>query len=831
VAFAGLLGFGALLTGLFTLAGLFAYYGRDLPDVHTLRARWNPPQTTRVLARDGSLLAELFIERRTVVPLERLPEDLVKALLAAEDAEFYTHRGLDWPGMLRALWVNIRRGTVAQGASTITQQVVKNVLLSPERSLARKVREVLLARRIEAELSKNEILFLYVNHIAFGHGRYGVEEAARFYFGKSVGQLTLGECVLLAGIPKSPVHYSPRNHLDAALRRRRWILGQMVANRFITPAQAEAAAAEPVHLASTPEDDGTAAPEVVDLVRRTLAQVAGDDALRRGGYVVYTTLDPHLQRAAREALQRGLQQLDARHGYRGPLLLPGARRPAGSGHVLRAEAPPPDGRLLPGRIYTAEVVATEDPEPGSTRGGALLLRVGETIGRVPWDTAARYANGLLPSQFAPVGATVRAAPDQLITPEAPGTMHLELGPQGALVAIDPHTRELLAMVGAYDAMPGSLNRALRAERQPGSAFKPFLYSFALASRRFTAASVIDPNPGCFGTGRGRWCPAEAHARRGELEAPMRLREALAQSRNMVAARLMEAIGPEAVATHARALGLRLQSPHPFDLTLALGSVAVTPLELTNAYATWASGGRAEECFVIRRIVAPDGRSLPLPPRPPARQALTPAEAYLVTSLLTSVVERGTARSARALNRPVAGKTGTTDRARDAWFVGYTPDLVAGVWVGFDDRQPLGAGEEGARAALPVWLHFMREYLRVRRPPAIEFPRPAGLVTVRIDPQTGLLAAAAQQPLVDPAALASSLEELFLEGTEPQEVAPSDAALPDDGALDVLPLPTVSASPNEAPLLLPVEESSTGDPPEAEAPDDGGAPGEPSPTPP
>ncbi|MFO0607071.1 MAG: PBP1A family penicillin-binding protein [Polyangiales bacterium] len=801
VAAAAVAGFGLALTGLLTLAGLFAYYGRDLPDVHALRSRWNPPQTTRVLARDGSVLAELFIERRTVVPLANLPENLVKALLAAEDAEFYAHRGLDWPGMVRALWVNVRRGTVAQGASTITQQVVKNVLLNSERSLARKVREVLLARRIESELGKNEILFLYVNHIAFGHGRNGVEEAARFYFGKHVGELTLGECVLLAGIPKSPVHYSPRNDLEAALRRRRWILGQMVANSFITQSQADMAAAEPVHLATTPEDEGTGAPEVVEIARRALAQAAGDDALRRGGYTVHTTIDPQLQRAAREAVVHGLQQLDARHGYRGPLVLPGARRPAASGNVVRAEAPPRDGRLHPGHIYAGVVSAAEDGAPGTRQRGALVVRVGDATGRVPWETAARYANGLAPSQFAPVGAAVRVSPDQLITPEAVGTMRLELGPQGAMVAIDPASRELLAVVGAFDAVPGLLNRATRAERQPGSAFKPFLYSFATTSRRFTAASVVDPNPGCFGAGRGRWCPAEAHAHEGVVEPPMRLREALAASRNMVAARLMEALGPDAVATHARALGLRLETTRPFDLTLALGSSTVTPVELVNAYATWASGGRAEEWFVIRRIVAPDGRSLPLPARPPPRQVMTPAEAYVVTSMLTSVIDHGTARSARALNRPAAGKTGTTDRARDAWFVGYTTDMVAGVWVGFDDRQPLGSGEEGARAAVPVWTQFMREYVRARRPPAIEFPRPQGVVTARIDALTGMLAPPPVPGVVEPAG--ASLEEVFLEGTEPHEVAvpdgavATDAAAVDDGAAPVS---------GEAPLVLTVEEA-------------------------
>ncbi len=807
--------FGLSLTAGLVLAGLFAYYGRSLPDVHSLRTRWNPPQTTRVLARDGSVLAELFIERRTVVPLESLPENMVKALLAAEDADFYEHQGLDWPGLVRALWINIRHGTLAQGASTITQQVVKNVLLTPERTLSRKVREVLLARRIEQELGKNEILFLYVNHIAFGHGRNGVEEAARFYFGKHVGELTLGECALLAGIPKNPTHYSPKRNLEDALRRRRWILAQMVEKRFITQDQADVAAAEPVRLVSAPEDDDSGCPEVVDLVRRTLAQVAGEDSLRRGGYTVYTTLDPALQRAARESLTRGLTQLDARHGYRGPLVAPGTRHPAASGNVVRAERPPADGRLLPGHIYAGVVDHAEDPAPGTRSHGALYVRVGASTGRVSWETAERYAPNLTPSQFAPAGATVRVSPDALITPESPGGMHLELGPQGALVAIDPSTRELVAMVGAYDSLPGMFNRATRAQRQPGSAFKPFLYSFALASRRFTLASTLDPNPGCFGVGRGRWCPAEAHAHAGVIEPPMRLREALAFSRNMVAARLMEALGPEAVATHAHALGITSQLPN--DLSLALGSGVVTPVELVNSYATWASGGRYQDWYVIRRVVAPDGREIALPARPAARQSLTPAEAYLVTSLMTSVIDHGTARAARSLGRPAAGKTGTTDNARDAWFVGYTPDMVAGVWVGFDDRQPLGAGEEGARASVPIWTRFMQDYVRARRPPAIEFARPSGVVAVRIDPVTGLLPAPVVAP-VDPNAPPppQPFDEVFLEGTEPHETAPVDAGvIPDAGVM--IPTeagdagapsenPSEPTEPTEQPLVLPVQEA-------------------------
>ncbi len=756
--------FGVVLTGALVLIGLFAWYGRDLPDVHGLRRAWRPPQTTRVLDSRGELLAELFIERRTVVELDRLPRHMVTALLAAEDARFYTHDGLAWTGMLRALVVNLRHGTVAQGASTITQQVVKNVVLSPERTLARKVREVLLARAIERELDKNEILYLYVNQIAFGHGRNGVEEAARYYFGKGVSELRLHETSLLAGIPKSPVHYSPINDLPAALRRRHWILGQMVANNFVTQAEADQAEREPLHIVAHDDDDGDGlAPEVIDVVRRTLAQVAGNDALRYGRYTVTTTIDRELQRAAREVVARGLESIDTRHGYRAPLVAPGTNRPRGSGNVLRAEAAPRDNVLDPGHTYSGVITAIETAPP------ALVVRVGTSTGRVAWSRLARYANNTTVATFAPVGAVVRVTPDQRISPEAPGTFHLELGPQAAFVAIDPWTREVRAMIGGYESLPGAFNRATRALRQPGSAFKPVLYSYALSSRHFTLASTIDPNPGCFGTGRRPWCPAEAHAVAGVIEPGMRLREALAMSRNMVAARVMESLGPESVIEHARALGIT--SAMPSDLSLSLGSGAVTPIELVNAYATWAARGQYQDWTLIREIRGPNNRVIPLPGRAPPRVAMQPAEAWLVTSAMTSVIDRGTARGIRRdFNRPAAGKTGTTDRARDAWFVGYTADMVAGVWVGFDDRQPLGNAEEGARAAVPIWTRFMQAYVQARHPAAIEFARPDGVVAVRIDPATGML------PAVGLPTPASSMEEYFLAGTEPHEAAPVDAAV-------------------------------------------------------
>jgi penicillin-binding protein 1A len=744
------------LASLAVIAAVVSHYAKGLPDVHHLRAQWRPPQTTRIFARDGSVLAELYTERRTVIPIEQIPINLVRAVLAAEDADFYVHRGLDYPGMLRALWVNIRRGTTAQGASTITQQVVKNVFLTSERSFARKVREVVLARRIEADLSKNEILYLYLNHIAFGHGRNGVEEAARFYFGKHANQLSLGECVILAGIPKSPVHYSPRNNPEAALRRRHWILQQMVEKQFIPAAEAAIADAEPLHLRESEEDE-SGAPEVVDAVRAVLRATAGEEALRTGGYRVYTTIDPVLQRAARAAVQVGLRELDDHQGFHGPLLIQGARRVRGrAGYVSDAEAPPADGVLLPGHTYAGVVTNTKDPDPSTQTPGEIAVEVGGSHGVISWNSVARYVRAeQSPTVFAPIGAAVRVSVDRRITSETPGPMRLELGPQAALVSIDPQTRELRAIVGGYDAIAGGFDRATSARRQAGSAFKPILYSLGLSTRRITLASTFDPNPRCFAN---NWCPHESHSPSHSLtvEPPMRLREALALSRNTVAAQVVTELTPMALVEHARALGLTgdLQPV----ASLALGVASVTPMEMTNVYTTWAAGGRWSEPVLITRIIGPDGTDRALPVPPAARAVISPAAAYVVTQMLTSVVTQGTGARARALGRPVAGKTGTTNRSRDAWFVGYTPELVAGVWVGFDDRQPMG-GVEGASGALPIWLRFMRDFVSARHPPPVDFVRPDGVVSARIDPATGLLAQPGQLNAID---------EVFLSGTEPRD---------------------------------------------------------------
>ena len=746
-----------LLLGVGTLTALFVYYGRDLPDVASLSKTYRPRQTTRIVARDGTLLAELFEERRTVVPFDRVPAHVLKAVLAAEDADFYEHRGLDYPGMVRALYVNVREGRFRQGGSTITQQVVKNMLLTPERSVERKVKEVLLARRLEQQLGKDEILFLWLNQVNFGDGRYGIQEASRYYFGKDVQRLSLAEAALLAGIPKAPSHYSPRHRPEAAVRRRAAVLAEMVRKRFIDAAAAEGARAEPVRLATVRAESTGIAPEVVALAKKTLRDVVGEEAARGGGYTVVTTIDAGVQREARARLQEGLRAVDERQGTE--LSQPESKR---GKNKRPARHEPPLSRQMPRVGHTAigEVVRIDDARR------TLEVRIAGVTGIVDLARETRY----LPAKVAP-SSRVRPGQRLKVTLEAraagalPARLRLAAGPEGAVVVLDPRTRDVLALVGGYDAAPLGFDRARDAARQPGSAFKPIVYSAALNTRRFSPASILYDTPEIY----AEWRPRNYET--WEYQGPIRLRDALAQSINMAAVKLLAEVGVDQAIAYAHALGIR--SELTSTLALALGASEVRPMEMASAYAVFASGGYAQEPRIIDAIRDSAGREVALAPPRPAERVIGADEAYLITSLLTSVIDGGTGRGARRLGRPAAGKTGTSNDARDAWFVGYTPDLVGCVWVGFDDHSVLGRGESGARTALPIWTDVMLGASRGRRP--ARFEAPSGVVTARINPASGLLAYEG---------LAGALDEQFLDGTQPTETArPPDVVDPNAFLVD------------------------------------------------
>jgi penicillin-binding protein 1A len=638
--------------------------------------------------------------------------------------------------LLRALVANLRAGRTVQGGSTITQQVVKNILLDQRRTYRRKIRETILARRLEQHLTKDEIFSLYLNHIYLGHGRYGIEEAARYYFGKPASGLDAAESGLLAGLVASPERFTPRRAPERALARRAYVFGQMRDKGFVTEAfYQQLTRAPPPRLAPAVDAQSQLCPEAVHSARELI------EGVRRqrggGGYAVETTIVPRLQLAARTAIRKALSDYADRHK-----LWPPYRSKS-----IRAWGNPFEGQPKVHRIHVGVVESTDDAA------GRIVVRVGDVLGQVHLAEEDRYNPKLLSaSQFASVGSVLRV---RLLEPpdgEHPPRLRLELGPQAALVAIDVRSRDIVALAGSYEALPGGLDRARAARRQPGSAFKPIVYGQALRSRRVTPASVLELSA------RGRGVGDEPPYR-------IDVRNALAFSNNEAATQLLRTSGPREVVEWAHQLGI--ESDLGADLSLALGAYEVTPLEMANAYATFASGGLFEEPRLIASLSGPGGDPLALPAHEPPRRVMSVEEAYLLTSLLRSVVTDGTGRRALALGYPVAGKTGTTNDVRDAWFVGYSTDLSAAVWVGFDDTLPLGDNEGGSRTALPAFVDFMRAAHEGR--PATEFPRPPGIVLAQVDPESGLLPRAGQ----------AGVREEFLEGTVPDRAAPEPADIPDE----------------------------------------------------
>jgi len=806
--------------------GFVALSGKALPAFDTLKD-YRPLVATRVYGVDGTEVFQFARERRTVVPFAEIPDVMKRAVLASEDAGFYHHEGVNYLAIARCAVKNVLRGRTTCGGSTITQQVVKTFLLTPERRISRKVKELMLARRLEQNLSKDEILYLYLNQIYFGHRRYGIEEAARFYFGKSVRQISLGEAALLAGLVQSPERLSPMKHPAAAKERQKYVLRRMAEEKFITEAAAEAEAKRPIAVKRQAEDPPGA--WYADAIRRQLDDRYGAERVETDGLTVDVAMDPTMQKAAEDALESQLRAVDKRQGWRGaqfhldsaqvqaalPLwrdrlhaveARPGevvvwdlARAPRDEDQVeegdLRKMARV--RRLEPDGIYAGLVTAVSPTQ--------ATIDLGNAVGTIPLSTTG-WARKFNPTsgtavpkrmqdvlragdivQVRAVGGKVSPADAALA--KRPIALALEQVPrvQGALVAIDPATRGVRALVGGFDFATSQFNRAFQAKRQPGSAMKPFVWGAAVESRRFTPATLVYDTPDVY---RDPWTGKEwkpQNFERDEYDGPMLLTQALAHSKNTVAVKLVDGLGVDTVIGFARRLGVT--SDLPKQLSLALGTGEVTPLELVNGYASIAARGfRAEPVMVLRvrdrqghvleektparppplapvAAAAVQPASLALAPddeaRPPpenAQAAATagaqpvgaatasasipeagcePAVAHVLTAMMRDVVAYGTGGAARALGRPVAGKTGTAQDHRDAWFVGFSPDLVAGVWVGFDSHEPLGPRETGAVAALPAWISFMQASLSRR--PVLDFEAPPGVELARVDPRSGLLA--------------------------------------------------------------------------------------------
>jgi penicillin-binding protein 1A len=793
LAIGGLVG---VLAGIAGVAGIFWYYGRDVQDIDEAALRdYQPPQVTRVLDRKGVLIGEIFSERRTFVPYKEIPAHVENAFLAAEDADFYRHEGMDYVGMVRALLANVRARSLKQGASTITQQVVKNFLLTPERTFDRKVQELILSRRIEQLLDKSEILELYLNDIYLGHGRYGIQEASLFYFGKTVDQIDLGQAALLATLPKAPSTGTPYKNYDKAKARQVYVLGQMQKHGFAKPdevarfldAKLDIVDRSPDSDADTEIDPSRAArvspgaEEFVDLARTALTERYGEEALGRLGATVTMTVDLELQRAARQALLDGLVTMDKRRSWGHGI------KPAKEANRKRALA----NGAGPHRVGSIYPVIIQERTPGLPEHGFPAVIGGDFHVWITVPEGSRYDDPKLTplEQFPAGGITMGrvlalAAPAELGLPEGWGLAEIGSGPEAATVLADVDTGEVLAMIGGYRYGRGDFNRVLAARRQPGSAFKPFIYGAALRDGRFTAASLVEDSPEIY----EKWRPTnyERDVYRGDI----RVRVALTHSVNTVAIKLLDAVGVEAAVEFARICGI--ESALEPNLSLALGTSEVTPFELMRGYLTLARGGSQIEPTFILSIDLP-GKQRWTPSRE-AEQVLDGGLAFVLTSLMRSVVEEGTGTRAKRLGVPVAGKTGTAAESRDAWFAGFTADLVAVAWVGFDTPKPM-TRESGGSAALPIWLGVMQA-AKARELPVAEptiapsfspFSPPASVSVRTIDKASGLLAptlvidAEGVERAPDPATV---MEEYFLQGTEPTEVASVEAEATADILLDL-----------------------------------------------
>ena len=639
-----------LITGLIGLlsgatTGVFFAFTRDLPQIRELE-NFEPSAATRIYSADQVLLAELFIEKRTPVSIDQIPTDLKSALIATEDRQFYTHSGIDLKGILRAVVKDIMAGQFVEGASTITQQLAKTLFLSQEKTITRKIKEAILAVQLERRYTKDELLALYLNQIYFGSGAYGVESAARLFFGKPASQMDLAQCALIAGLPKAPSRYTPLVNPELAQKRRNLVLRIMRDQNLITDAEYTMASSEPVLNTSAAGAPGSA-PYFVQYIKPALEAAIGPSLLYKGGLTVHTTLSQRLQQTAEAAIENGLVRLQQR---------------------MNSENKPP------------------------------------------------------------------------------------ASPQGALVAIDIRTGGILAMVGGRHFSESAFNRAADARRQPGSVFKPIIYALAI-TRGFTQADLVLDAPVVFkgGNNNDDWQPENFSKR---YQGEMTLRQALTHSKNIPAVRLVERLGPSAVVQFAHKLGI--DSPLTPNLSIALGATASTLLEITAAFAVFPNGGNHISPFGVTEILDRDNALL-WRGMPAIRPVITETEAAIMVDMLQGVVEEGTGQQARRLNLPLAGKTGTTNDFKDALFVGFSPAVAAGVWVGMDDSSPLGNGETGARAALPVWIDFME----ATRPESttLYFDIPDSMKKVLMDPVTGRAAVRGAKGVV---------KALFVDGTEPKE---------------------------------------------------------------
>jgi len=728
-----------------TLSGVLFAYSDDLPAVSALDD-YSPNTITRVLGKDDQLVGEFAVERRVVLHYNDIPERLRQAILSAEDADFFSHFGLSPTGIMRTVVKNALAGRKAGGASTLTQQLARKLFLTDEKSWERKVKEQLLALQIEKRYTKQEIFTFYANQMYFGHGAYGVEAASQIYFGKRAKDLALEDAALIAGILQGNARQSPYLNPDAALRRRNYALGRMADEGYISRADADAAIKTPIVTRGDPGQTPTLAPYFLEEVRKYLEARYGAKALYESGLTVRTALDVRLQAAANDAVDRGLRRVDKRRGFRRQRrnVVAEGSTVAGFKHDRWAR------RMAAGDIVPAVVERVDDAGAHVHFGAIGAVVTKASLER--WPRKPSLKDVLKPGDLIEVEITAVDAGGQF------ATVVLEQTPlvEGALVAIDNHTGQVLSMVGGYSFARSKFNRATQAFRQMGSTVKPLLYTAAI-DRGLTPTTILVDEPTTFDAGAGQ-PPYQPGNYDRKFQGTMTLRHALEQSRNIPAVKVMAMLGPSQVASYAKKFGFSTDF-RPF-LSMALGAQEVTLLELTSAFSAFPNHGIRMEPFLAKTITDREGALLE-ERRPQPKDAIRADTAYVMTNLMQGVIQHGTGAAANALKWTLAGKTGTVDDYTDAWFIGFDPNITVGVWIGNDEKKPIGPGETGTTAALPMWMDFMKVYLDLyadrEHPP--QFESPGNIVFMPVDRITGEPTSAYG---------ASVVNEAFISGTQPSK---------------------------------------------------------------
>lgn len=745
-----------MISGTLTIAGIYLYLNENLPKISSLKD-YRPPVITTVYSDDNRKIGEFYKERRIVLPLSNMPPMLKNAFISAEDARFYKHKGIDILSIVRAFLKNIEAGTIVQGGSTITQQVTKSFFLTPEKSYTRKIKEAILAYRIDKKFAKDEILFLYLNQIYLGHGAYGVEAASENYFGKSAQELILAECALLAGLPQAPSRYSPFRYPERAKQRQIYALNRMVAEGYITNIQATEAINKELDIKPRRNWYIEEVPVYAEHIRRYVEKAYGAEALYTDGLNIYTAVNIEMQKMAREEIEKGLSGLDKRQGYRGPITH--LAQEEIESYVQEQQNEFEKSPLEDGKIVTGVVIEVDN------KNDTVTIRMGMSLGAIKIDDMrwARKPNSDIayylakiehPGEALKVGDVIRVNIKEKILNTDRWRLALEQEPkaEAALLCIESETGHVKVMVGGKNFNESQFNRAIQSRRQPGSAFKPVIYAAAI-DKGYTPATTIIDSPIVFEDKERDfiWKPKNYKER---FYGPTLLREALEKSRNVVTIKILRDIGVDYAVDYARRLGITSELSR--NLSMALGSSGLSLLDLTKAYSVFNNLGYLVEPIFITKIVDRNGTVIE-EATSVREKVIESTTAYIMTSLLEGVVNHGTGHRIKALKRPVAGKTGTTNDLYDAWFLGYTPRYTTGTWVGFDEERSLGEEETGSRAASPIWLGFMKRILSDK--PVRVFQVPDGIVFSKIDAKTGLL------PIPESE---NTIFECFKEGTEPTE---------------------------------------------------------------